>query len=61
MSGRIQVCRICSRKFKVPGIIHRVFPNNYDHSCCSECNAEGGDESFVPYGETVNKKAQRYV
>ena len=41
-SARIKVCMICQRKFKSQVASRRVFPKNYDYSCCIGCNREAG-------------------
>lgn len=38
-------CKICGKLIKRSHVINKVFPRDFDHECCNECNdkAENND------------------
>lgn len=36
----IQTCKICNRTYKTPNAENRVYPNDYDHNACEDCNQQ---------------------
>lgn len=62
MSGRIVTCSQCSRKFKVPHMTWRVFPEGYDHSACAECNRKFANvPCFEPLPEKTGKQREEWL
>jgi len=31
-------CRMCGKLIKRSKVLWKVYPTDYDHSCCNECN-----------------------
>ena len=37
-------CRQCGKLMKRSNVIYKVYPPDYDMSCCNECNAKASNE-----------------
>ena len=42
--GNILNCRICGKLMKRSRVIHKVYPEDYDASCCNDCNIKAANE-----------------